>query len=163
MKNKRTIMSIAIASVMAVGLTPLLAGCVNPIQAAIEQGVKDAAGNAVGGNVDLNVGGNGASMPTDWPSVVPVISGTIQSSARLGAGDSETWTVSVTTDSGAAAWSTIKSDFESVGFTTDFEATTSDGSMGSFSNGTFVAVVTVSTDSSGTTATYVVSLSASTQ
>ena len=164
MKIERKFLSVSLAAAMAIGITPLLAGCFNPIQAAVEQGAQQAAEDALGGDVDLNLDGNGASMPADWPSDVPVIDGEIQSSVRLGSGDSQTWSVTITVGNMDEAWATVKSDFEGAGFTTDFESVASDGSMGSFSNGEHSAIVSVSDDGSGTaSATYVVSMSSSTQ
>ncbi|MBK5239252.1 MAG: hypothetical protein JJE28_09135, partial [Actinomycetales bacterium] len=102
------------------------------------------------------------SMPKDWPSDVPVISGTIESSVRLGSGDSQTWSVTITVGNADQAWSSIKSNFDNAGFVTDFESVSSDGSMGSFNNGKYSAIVSVNDDGSGkTSATYVVSLTAS--
>jgi hypothetical protein len=148
---------------MAVGMTPLLAGCFNPLQAAVDQVAEDAAQNAAedifGGDVDLNLDGEGASMPDDWPGEIPVIPGTIESSMRLGSGDSLSWSVTITVDNEAEAWAAIKSDFDGAGFVTDFESVDSDGSMGSFSNGTYSAIVSVTDDGSGgLSATYIVSL-----
>jgi len=164
MKSTRSLVAVSLAVVMAVGVTPLLASCANPIQAAIEQGAQKAVKDVTGGNVDLNVNGNGASMPSDWPSDVPVISGTIESSVRLGSGDTQTWSVTITIDDETSAWTKIKSDFEGAGFTTDFESVSSDGSMGSFSNGSHSAIVSTTKDSSGkSSVTYVVSKVSSSQ
>jgi len=163
MKSNRSLLTVSLAIVMSVGLTPLLASCANPIQSLVEQGAQNAVKDVTGGNVDLNVDGNGASMPKDWPSDVPVIDGTIQSSIRLGSGDTQTWSVTISVGNADEAWTTIKSDFEGSGFTTDFESVSSDGSMGSFSDGQYSAIVSITTDSSGNSATYVVSKVASSQ
>jgi hypothetical protein len=159
MVTKKYLVSISLAATMALTLTPLLAGCFNPIQAALEQGVEGVTEDALGGDVDLNLDGNGASMPEGWPSVVPVIDGTIESSIRLGSGDTQTWSVTITVNDTNEAWSTIKSDFEGAGFITDFESVSSDGAMGSFSDGMYSAIVDITDNGSGgLAATYIVSL-----
>jgi hypothetical protein len=164
MFNRKYLVSVTLAATMAVGMTPLLAGCFNPIQAALEQGVQDVTGDALGGDVDLNLDGNGASMPEGWPSEVPVIDGTIESSVRLGSGDTQTWSVTITVANTDEAWATIRSDFEGAGFTTDFESVSSDGAMGSFSDGSYSVIVDIAEDGSGgLAATYIVSLASSTQ
>jgi hypothetical protein len=158
MKSKKKLVSASLAIVMAMSLTPLLAACVNPIQSLVEQGAQQAAEDVLGGDVDLNLDGDGASMPSDWPSDVPVIDGTIESSVRLGSGEEQTWSVTITVGNADEAWANIRSDFEGAGFTTDFESVSSDGSMGSFSNGQYSAIVSTSDDGSGNfSATYVVS------
>lgn len=163
MKSERKLMPIVLATALAIGTMPLLAGCFNPLESVIQQGAQQAAEDVLGGDVDLNLDGNGASMPADWPSDVPVVDGEIQSSIRLGSGDSQTWSVTITVGNVDEAWATVKSDFEGAGFMTDFESVGSDGSMGSFSNGQHVAIVSISDDGSGSaSATYVVSLATST-
>lgn len=162
MTTKRKLVSISLAAMMAVGITPLLAACFNPLQSAVEQAAQNAAENALGGDIDLNLDGGGASLPADWPGEVPVISGTIESSIRLGSGADQTWSVTVTVDNADQAWSSIKSEFESAGFVTDFESVSSDGSMGSFSDGSYSAIVSIGDNGSGgLAATYVVSMASS--
>jgi hypothetical protein len=159
MKNNRSVVSASLAVVLALGMTPLLAGCFMPLQSLVQQGAEQAAENATGGDVDLNLDGSGASLPADWPAEVPVIDGEIEASVRLGEGSETTWSVTVTIVSVTEAWATIKSDFEAAGFVSDFESVSSEGTLGSFSNGTHSAIVTLADDGSGNaTATYVVSL-----
>lgn len=63
-----------------------LAGCANPIDEIIKQGTENAIEGAIEGatenaDIDINTGG-GASVPTDWPSEVPLPDGEVQMSVK---------------------------------------------------------------------------------
>jgi hypothetical protein len=93
-----------VAIVLAVSTVPLLTGCFgNPIQSAIKA--------ATGGKV--NVGGG--SLPSDFPSSIPVYKGTISEAVALGKGSKEIWNVTVNLPN-EAAYNDIKSELSGAGF-----------------------------------------------
>ncbi|HEX4444672.1 MAG TPA: hypothetical protein VHZ81_13970 [Galbitalea sp.] len=96
--------TVPIAIVLAVSSVPLLTGCFgNPIQGAINA--------ATGGKVKLGSG----SLPSDFPSDVPVYKGKIDTGLDLGSGKDEVWNVTVEVP-GASAINDIKSELTSAGF-----------------------------------------------
>lgn len=117
--NRRRI-TVPIAIILAVSSVPLLTGCFgNPLQGAINA--------ATGGKVNLGGGGGigGGSLPTDFPSAVPVYKGKIDSALGLGTGKDKIWNVTVELPN-ADAYKDIKAALASGGFTTDESGTIGD-------------------------------------
>jgi hypothetical protein len=104
MSTMRRRVAIPLALVLAVSSVPMLTGCFgNPIQGAIKA--------ATGGKV--NVGGG--SLPSDFPSSVPVYKGKIDTAVALGSGAKEIWNVTVEVP-GSNAYNDIKSELTGAGF-----------------------------------------------
>ncbi|MEJ1229561.1 MAG: hypothetical protein WDM88_01270 [Galbitalea sp.] len=107
MSSTRRRITIPVALALAVVTVPLLTGCFgNPIQGAISA--------ATGGKV--NVGGG--SLPSGFPSSVPIYKGKIDSALGLGSGKKEVWNVTVEVP-GTDAVSTIKSELTGASFKVD--------------------------------------------
>jgi hypothetical protein len=141
MSNMRRRITIPIAIVLALSTVPLLTACFgNPLQ-----GVVNAA---TGGKVKL---GGGGSLPSDFPSSVPVYKGKIDSALGLGSGKKEIWNVTVEL-SGTDQISTIKDELTGAGFKVDETGTvTSDGGTLAADNKTYgVLVVTTKDSTKGT-------------
>ena len=106
----RRIVTLAIATVLALG-APVLAGCSSAVQGAVEK----AAGDAIGGNVDINSNGlsvtdsNGnqvqigedVTMPDNWPAEVPQFEGGKLASVMV-AGDGASVNAMWTTEASVA-------------------------------------------------------------
>ncbi|MCU1470098.1 MAG: hypothetical protein JWQ39_1247 [Glaciihabitans sp.] len=109
MSTLRYRVTVPVAIVVALATAPLLTGCFgNPIQGLVK--------NATGGKVDLG----GTSIPADFPSVVPVYKGKVDSALSLGSGKKKIWNVSVEVPD-ANAMNEIKSELSGAGFTTDLQ------------------------------------------
>lgn len=112
----RTRIAVPIAIVLAVGMTPMLAGCFgNPVETIIE--------GATGGEVDLG----GTSIPDGFPAEVPVIDGEIVFGAGVGSGADKIYNVTVRVSDGTAI-DQIKTELEAAGFVS--QADTGDASGG---------------------------------
>jgi len=150
MTRTRKIITAAIAVALVLGIAPSLAACspLQLVQNAVENAVKDGTG------VDVNIGGK--TMPEGFPAEVPVISGDIGVSGSLGVGSDQIWTVSFTVPDLAVAYEEATGKLLSAGFSSDFDATAEGASTGSFSNASFTAIVTATSDGTIGTITYVV-------
>jgi hypothetical protein len=144
MSNMRRRITIPIAIVLAVSSVPLLTGCFgNPLQ-----GVVNAA---TGGKVNLGGGGGTGSLPSDFPSSVPVYKGKIDSALGLGSGKKEIWNVTVELGSSDQT-SSIKSALTGAGFKLDESGTVGpDGGSIVADNKTYGVLVVISKDSSKST------------
>lgn len=150
MTRTRKLLTVSIASVLVLGIAPALVAC-SPqqlVQDAVENAVKDVTG------IDVNI--DGTTMPEGFPAEVPVISGDIGVSGSLGVGADQVWTVSFTVPDLAAAFEEATGKLLSAGFASDFDATVDGASTGSFSNASFTAIVTATSDGTSNTVTYVV-------
>jgi hypothetical protein len=150
MTRTRKLLTVSIASVLVLGIAPALVAC-SPqqlVQDAVENAVKDVTG------IDVNI--DGTTMPEGFPAEVPVISGDIGVSGSLGVGADQVWTVSFTVPDLAAAFEEATGKLLSAGFASDFDATVEGASTGSFSNASFTAIVTATSDGTSNTVTYVV-------
>lgn len=103
---QRKRVTVPLAIVIALAITPALSGCfANPIEQLVE--------GATGGNVDLG----GGSLPEGFPTDVPVIDGEIVFGMSLGnVTDGQAWNVTVKV-ADASAIDTIKSELSGAGFT----------------------------------------------
>jgi hypothetical protein len=142
MSTMRRRITIPIAIVLAVSTVPLLTACFgNPLQ-----GVVNAA---TGGKV--NLGGGSGSLPSDFPSSVPVYKGKIDSALGLGSGKKEIWNVTVELGSSDQT-SSIKSALTGAGFKVDESGTVGpDGGSIVADNKTYGVLVVISKDSSKST------------
>ena len=136
---------VPLAIVMALAVTPALSGCFG--------GVEGIVKGVTGGNVDLG----GKKVPDDFPSDVPLFKGDVVLGAGVGTGDKKIWNVTIKVPD-ANAYTTIKSELESAGFTGDFSNATDTGATGEFKNDKHgVLIVVVKGDSaSGWVANYTV-------
>jgi hypothetical protein len=129
--------AVPIAIVLAVSSVPLLTGCFgNPIQGAINA--------ATGGKVSLG----GGSLPSGFPSSVPVYKGKIDSALGLGSGTKKVYNVTVEVPDGNA-YNDIKSELSGAGFKTDESGTI--GKTGASiiaDNKTFGVLVVITEDTS---------------
>jgi hypothetical protein len=104
MSTMRRRIAIPLALVLTVSAVPMLTGCFgNPIQGAVNA--------ATGGKVKLG----GGSLPSDFPSAVPVYKGKIDTALALGTGSKEVWNVTVEIP-GSSTYNDIKSALTSAGF-----------------------------------------------
>jgi len=128
---------VPIAIVLAVSSVPLLTGCFgNPIQGAINA--------ATGGKVNLG----GGSLPSDFPSSVPVYKGKIDSALGLGSGSKKVFNVTVELPNGNA-YNDIKSELSGGGFKTDESGTIGNSGASIIAdNKTYGVLVVVTEDSS---------------
>lgn len=115
---------VAVSLSLSLALTPLLAAC-NPadiVSGAVQQAVKDQTG------VDINVNANGGSvsLPSDFPKDVPVVSGSIMTSASVGTGASKVWTIAVKVNNSQTAYNDAKSKLQAAGFTIDADIASGD-------------------------------------
>ena len=135
-----------IAIVLALAMTPALAGCFgNPVETIIE--------GATGGEVDLG----GTSIPDGFPAEVPVIDGEIVYGAGIGSGADKIYNVTVKVTDGSVLQQ-IKTDLEAAGFASQGDVTDEAGG-GTFigSNDTLAVLVVVSNDgTNGWVANYTV-------
>jgi hypothetical protein len=102
----RSRLALPFAIVIALAITPTLAGCFgNPVESIIE--------GATGGDVDLG----GAELPDGYPvDAVPVIDGEILFGMGVGTDGAKAWNVTVKV-SGVAAIDDIKAQLIAAGFT----------------------------------------------
>ena len=155
---KLQIASGALAVALAV---PALAGCGSAVQGAVEK----AAGQAIGGNVDINSNGlsvtdsNGnqvqigsdVTMPDNWPAAVPKFDGGKLTSVMV-AGDGASVNAMWSTDASAADAAKAYGDaLTGAGFTQD--QTTNAGGVESsqYSGNGYTVNVVVSSAGDGTT------------
>jgi hypothetical protein len=134
----RTRITAPLAILIALAVTPALAGCFgNPVESIIE--------GATGGNVDLG----GAKVPDDYPTdKVPLIDGEVVYGLGLGKDGAKAWNVTIKV-SGIDAVDTIKSQLTAVGFTqTDAPVggKTGDGATLILESADYGALVVVSKD-----------------
>jgi hypothetical protein len=115
----------------------MLTGCFgNPIEGALKA--------ATGGKVNLG----GGSLPTDFPSSVPVYKGKIDSALGLGSGSKKVFNVTVELP-GGNAYNDIKSELSGAGFKTDESGTIGDsGASIVADNKTYGVLVVLTKDSS---------------
>lgn len=149
MSSTRKRITVPLAIVLALAVTPALSGCFgNPIQQIVE--------GATGGNVDLG----GKSVPDGYPTTeVPLIQGEIVSGISLGNDtDGKVFNVVVKV-SGLEAVDTIKSELEAAGLTAngDIGGTTDAGATLIYSSDKWGVLVLVASDKdNGTVANYTV-------
>ena len=146
MNSKR--FTVPLAIVLALALTPALAGCFgNPIEQIVE--------GATGGDVSLP----GQSVPDDFPKDVPLIDGEVVFGLGVGNDDGKAWNVTIKV-SGIEAADQIKSQLEGAGFTANdagIGGTTEEGATLVYDNGTYNVLVVVTKDSdNGFVANYTV-------
>jgi hypothetical protein len=129
---------VPIAIVLAVSSVPLLTGCFgNPIQGALNA--------ATGGKVNLG----GGSLPSDFPSAVPVYKGKIDSALGLGSGDKKVFNVTVELPNGNAI-NDIKSELAGAGFKTDESGTIGDSGASIIADNKKYGVLVVATEDTST-------------
>ena len=143
----RTRYTAPLAIIIALTMTPALAGCFgNPVESIIE--------GATGGEVDLG----GTSLPDDYPAdQVPVIDGEILYGGSLGSGTDKVFNVTVRVPDGAALQQ-IKDQLEGAGFVSqaDIGAATNGGTYIASSDAWGVLVVVSEDGTNGWVANYTV-------
>lgn len=142
-------LTVPLALVLALAITPSLAGCFgNPIEQIVE--------GATGGDVSLP----GKSVPDDFPKAdVPLIDGEVVFGLGVGNDDGKAWNVTIKV-SGLDAADQIKSQLEGAGFTANeagIGGTTDEGATLIYDNGTYNVLVVVTKDAdNGFVANYTV-------
>ena len=143
--------SVPLAIVLALAITPALAGCfANPVQQIIE--------GATGGQVDLG----GTSVPADFPSEIPLASGEIVYGASVAGADGQVWNVTVRVP-GVEALNAIVSQLEGAGFTATegFGGSTADGGTAALTSSKYGVLIVVGSDGqNGFVANYTVTTQA---
>ncbi|MBX3067583.1 MAG: hypothetical protein KF844_02910 [Cryobacterium sp.] len=109
MSNSRKTFSMAVAVIVALTVTPMLSGCVNPFAGG--NPVRDAIKNATGGKLDVG----GTSVPDDFPKEVPIASGKVLFAGAIDTEDGRVWNLTIQA-SGIADFDGIVSQFEGAGF-----------------------------------------------
>jgi len=144
-RRSRTTTALALAAVLITA--PLLGGC-----SIISNFLPGGSGGGLPGGVIP-----GQSVPSDFPSEVPLIDGDVLLGLSIpGDNGEKAWNVTVKVD-GVDAWDTIKGQFEDAGFEyREFTAATDKGAGGAFTKDPFSAVVVVSSDQDNWTANYTV-------
>jgi hypothetical protein len=156
MHPKRRLMTATLVALLALG-TPALTSCGGAAQKAAEE----AAGNAIGGNVDINSGGvtvqdsagnnitigDDVSLPDNWPKEIPAYEGGKLSSVMV-AGDGSSvntiWTTDATAEEAAKAYGAA---LESAGFTLGNTTNAEGMSGGDYTgNGYQVNIVAIAAD-----------------
>ena len=147
MNSKR--LTVPLALVLALAITPSLAGCFgNPIEQIVE--------GATGGDVSLP----GKSVPDDFPKAdVPLIDGEVVFGLGVGNDDGKAWNVTIKV-SGLDAADLSKSQLEGAGFSANeagIGGTTDEGATLIYDNGTYNVLVVVTKDAdNGFVANYTV-------
>ena len=160
MSVNRRAAALAVAALIALG-SPVLTACGSAVQGAVEK----AAGDAIGGNVDINSNGlsvtdsNGnqvqigsdVTMPANWPAAVPKFDGGKLTSVMV-AGDGSSVNAMWSTDASAADAAKAYGDaLTGAGFTQD-QATNAGGVESSqYSGNGYTVNVVVSSAGDGTT------------
>jgi hypothetical protein len=148
MNTKR--FTVPLAIVLALAITPALAGCFgNPIEQIVE--------GATGGDVSLP----GASIPDDFPKAdVPLYDGEVVLGMGIGNSDGKAWNVTIKVP-GLETADDIKSQLEGAGFTANdagVGGTTDAGATLVYGNDTYSVLVVVTKGSDdGFVANYTVS------
>ncbi len=143
MISTRTSVTVPIALALALLAGPSLAGC----------SVQGLINSATGGKVTLP----GKSVPSDFPSAVPLAKGTVVLGAALGDGKGgKLWNVTIQVDN--ATLDSITSDLKGAGFTDKgaLSTTTDNGGTATFDNGTYSVIVVVAQANGKVTANYTV-------
>ena len=146
MTTLRTRVTVPLAIVLALAITPALSGCfANPLEQMIE--------GATGGNVDLG----GTTVPDGFPSEVPLIDGQIQYGASLADGEATVFNVTIKV-SGASPVDAIKAQLEEAGFTaqTEFSGDAAEGGTLIYASDAWGALVVVAKDSDAWIVNYTV-------
>jgi hypothetical protein len=137
MSTMRRRIAVPLALVLAVSSVPMLTGCFgNPIQGAINA--------ATGGKVKLG----GGSLPSDFPSAVPVYKGKIVTAVALGSGSKEIWNVTVQVP-GSSTYSDIKSELTGAGFKVEGSGTAGTSGEGLIASSKTYSVIVGVTGSDG--------------
>ena len=161
--NRTRAVSAALACMLVLG-TSALSGCGSAVQGAVEE----AAGKAIGGNVDINSdglsvtdasgnavqSGDDVSVPDNWPAEVPIYDGGKLKSVMVagdGASVNAVWQADGTADEAAKAYGAA---LEAAGFTPGDMTSTAGMTGGDYTgNGYKVNVVVIAAD--GTTSVMV--------
>lgn len=146
MRAKQLLTTAAVLAVLG-GLTFSLTAC-NQLAASTEQAVEKAVKDSTGADVDIDAGG-GVSMPTDFPSDVPVLDAKLFSSTSVPNGDSKTWTILYQVSDPTKAYADATKKLTDAGYTTTATMEAADGSFGTFDNGTWSVTVTAAPGVSG--------------
>ena len=137
MSTMRKRVTVSIALLIALAVTPALSGCFgNPIESIIE--------GATGGDVDLG----GAGIPDGYPTAeVPLIDGEVIYGASVGNEEGKVWNVTIKV-ADLSAIDAITAELEGAGFATQdgFGGATADGATGAFDNDKFGVLVVVTKD-----------------
>ena len=144
MLKARTRITVPIAIALAVIAGPTLAGC----------SVQGIINSATGGKVSLP----GKSIPSDFPSAVPLVKGTVVLGAAIGDGKGgKVWNVTIQADSSTTLTS-IENDFKGKGFEAqgDLTGDTADGGTATFDNKTYSVIVVLGSSDGKTTVNYTV-------
>jgi hypothetical protein len=147
----------ALAAMLVLG-APVLSAC----GGAAQQAAEEAAGNAIGGNVDIGSAGvtvqdsagnnitigEDVTLPDNWPSEIPVYDGGKLSSVMI-AGDGASLNAVWLTDASVAdAAKAYGAALTAAGFTSDTTSSAGGMSGGDYSgNGYKVTVVSIGADS----------------
>lgn len=126
---RRAAAALAIAALS----TALFAGCANPIEDLVNQGVEGAIEDATGGEVSLD-----GELPSDFPAEIPLVDGEVALSAGTGGADG--WMVMITATAADPIADAV-AKLEGAGFTKNTELSGSGAEALVYSNGTYLVLV----------------------
>ena len=132
---------------IALLLAPVLVGCTG-------QQVQEIVGSATNGTVDVG----GSTVPSDFPSGIPLADGEVVSGNRVGTGDGAVWNITITvadpTLPGELTTALTDAGFRS---TSDIPGMPDTGGTAAFTNDIYGVVLVVTDNSDATfTANYTV-------
>ena len=144
--RSRLPVTLAVAGVLLLG-APLLTGC---------SLINNVVNSATGGTIPEGLG-TGQSVPSDFPSEVPLIDGDVVFSLSLpGDNGEKAWNVTINV-SGADAFQTITTQLTDAGFENQELSTGESGSTGAFNKDPLTVLVVVGAADGGQwTANYTV-------
>lgn len=149
MSTLRTRFTVPVAIIIAIAITPALAGCFgNPIESIIE--------GATGGQVDLG----GTSVPDGFPNEVPLASGEVLFGGSLSDGTSKVFNVTMKVTGGSPV-DAIKAQLEGAGLASqaDIGGVTQDGGTLVYASDAWGVLVVIAKDGSDWTVNYTVTSS----
>lgn len=149
MFTRKPIVTVGAGALVVLGALGL-SGCANPLDVIAQQGAENAIENLVedaakehGVEIDINTDGGSASIPSDWPSAVPVPSGEIAVAGKAG----DVFTLMITTE--RSAIDSAISQMRSAGFEEQSMLQTSDGEMIGLEGSGYNVSIIIGSESSG--------------
>lgn len=130
-RSRRAFVALPLAVVLTFGAVGGLSGC------SFQGVVKDVTH----GHVDVS----GRSVPSDFPSTVPLAAGEVVSGASVGSSTAKIWNVTIKVR-GADALASIVRQLEDAGFSKDADTSTSKAGTASFTNDPYSVLVVVAKD-----------------
>lgn len=147
----RKFTTVTTALALALGAAFALSGCFgNPIEGLVKDGIGGVIKEATGADVDLG----GKAIPSDFPSQVPVVDGTVEIGGSVTVDGRKVWTVRLKV-SDPDIFGTIQTRFIDAGFE-ETVSTGGQGGMGMYQGHGLGIVVNVDDNKGDIGVTYIV-------